>query len=333
MIRTLLLALGAVLAALMQTPAALGATLRPMTTLDSGVVRLCDLFDDAGPEAARVLGPAPAAGERIVVEARQLAAIARQFGVAWRPRSSGERIVLERPGRPLERARVLTTLHEALAAAGAPDDAEIELPGFGAPLVPREIRPQIAIEQLDYHAGAGQFTAQLVATGTGMDPLRLRVSGRLREMVTLAVPTRALAAGSRIGPDDLRLARVPASSAQGEMLRDPAAAAGLVLRRAARPGQPLRRADLERPEAVSKGARVTMRLHAPGLLLLAHGEALESGPLGARIAVLNPTSRAVVEGEIIGAGLVSVAQGSVPITPPGGGGGYYERHSARVARR
>ncbi len=45
------------------------ATLRPMTTLSAPVVLLGDLFDDAGANAARVLGPAPRPGQRIVVEA------------------------------------------------------------------------------------------------------------------------------------------------------------------------------------------------------------------------------------------------------------------------
>ena len=63
--------------------------LRPITTLHAQVVRLKDLFDDAGRNADRVLGPGPAPGGRIVVEARQLAAIARQFDVDWRPISSG----------------------------------------------------------------------------------------------------------------------------------------------------------------------------------------------------------------------------------------------------
>ena len=71
------------------------ATLRTMTSLHAPTVRLSDLFDDAGDKANLVLGPGPAAGARIVVEAPQLAAIARQFGVDWRPASSADRAVLD----------------------------------------------------------------------------------------------------------------------------------------------------------------------------------------------------------------------------------------------
>jgi flagella basal body P-ring formation protein FlgA len=328
------LALLGLLAALLQAPPpALGATLRPMTTLTAGVVRLSDLFDDAGPDAARVLGPAPSPGARIVVESRQLAAIARQFGVDWRPSSPGDRIVLDRPGRLLDRAATLAALRSALIAVGAPEDADIDLPGFAAPLIPEYAKPELAVEQLAYQDGAGHFTAQLIVTAEGMAPLRLRVAGRVQEMVSLPVPTHRLPAGSLLHAADLRLARVPARLAQGDMLRDPAAAEGMALRRMARPGEPLRRADLEKPEAVAKGARVAMQLLAHGLLLLAQGEALQGGPVGARIPVLNPASRAVLEAEITGPGQVRVAAGSTPITPPGGGGSYYSSYAARVAGR
>src|SRR5690348_9637468 len=94
------------------------AMLRPITTLHAQVVRLKDLFDDAGRNADRVLGPGPAPGGRIVVEARQLAAIARQFDVDWRPISSGDRALLDRPGRPLDRDVALDALRAALISAG-----------------------------------------------------------------------------------------------------------------------------------------------------------------------------------------------------------------------
>src|SRR6516225_9232107 len=105
------------------------ATLRTVTTLHGPVVRLSDLFDDAGVGADRVLGPGPGAGSRIVVEAAQLGAIARQFGVDWRPASSADRAVLDRPGRPLRREDALDAVKSALIGAGASHDCDVELPG------------------------------------------------------------------------------------------------------------------------------------------------------------------------------------------------------------
>src|SRR5277367_3048531 len=107
------------------------ATLRTMTTLHGPHVKLSDLFDDAGGNGARVLGPGPAPGGRIVVESAQLAAIARQFSVDWHPTSSADRAVLDWPGRPLPRAAVMAALQEALAASGVPPEhCEVDLADF-----------------------------------------------------------------------------------------------------------------------------------------------------------------------------------------------------------
>ena len=141
------------------------ATLRTMTTLHASVVRLSDLFDEAGANADRVLGPGPGAGGRIVVEAAQLGAIARQFGVDWRPASSADRAVLDRPGRPMRREDVLRAVKTALMAAGASADCDIELAGFTPPLVPFEADPQPVVADLDYDVDAGRLSAMVSVTG------------------------------------------------------------------------------------------------------------------------------------------------------------------------
>ena len=112
------------------------ATLRPIATLDGPLVHLRDLFEDAGPNAGRVLGPGPGPGGRIIVGASQLGAIARQFGVDWRPASSGDRAILEWPGKPLRREDALEAVRAAVVAAGADPECVIEMAGFTPPLVP-----------------------------------------------------------------------------------------------------------------------------------------------------------------------------------------------------
>jgi flagella basal body P-ring formation protein FlgA len=53
--------------------------------IEGGLVTLGDLFDNAGPRAVQPLGPAPAPGRRFVVEAPQLAIIARDNKLVWTP--------------------------------------------------------------------------------------------------------------------------------------------------------------------------------------------------------------------------------------------------------
>ena len=306
--------LAGLLSALLMQPA-LAATLRGATTLDRGQVRVADLFDDAGPAASRVLGPGPAPGNRIVVEAPQLNAIARQFGVAWHASSESDRIVIDRPGKLVAREDVMAALRAALSGVGAPADADLELPGFEAPMVALDAAPKCAIEQVDYEAATGRFTAGLAVTSDNMPVQRMRLAGRLQEMMDLPVAMHRLVPGSIIEPGDLHSQRVHPPVSGAQMVRDQAQAAGMTVRHVVAPGQPLPLAELTRPMAVLKGDRVTMELQSPGLSLTGVGQALAAGALGERISVLNPASRAVVEAVVTGPDMVRVTPDSAPRQP------------------
>lgn len=290
------------------------ASLRPMTLLHAPVVRLSDLFDDAGANASRVLGTAPDPGGRIVVEAPQLAAIARQFGVDWRPASPADRTVLERPGRLLPREAVLQAVRAALLAAGASPDCAVDLPGFTPPLVPADAQPQPLVSAMDYDAASGRFAAMLAVTGPGMEPLNLRIAGQADDTVELPVAVSRLPAGTVLRPDDVRMARVHVGMVHGEVIHATAEAVGEQLRHPVVAGQPFAVSNLMRPALVQRGSNVDMELLAPGIALQARGIALEGGATGERIRVLNPTSRAVVAAEVIGPGRVRVMPDSLPLS-------------------
>jgi flagella basal body P-ring formation protein FlgA len=301
-----------ILAALAVSWPAASATLRAGATLDRPQVRVADLFDDAGPAASRVLGPGPAPGARMVVEAAQLQAIARQFGVEWRAASSGDRIVIDRPGQMVVREDVVAALRAALVSAGAAADGELELPAFQAPIVSLAAQPRCAVEQMDYDQPSGRFTATLAVITTDAGVQRQRLSGRLVEMTEVYVPARRILAGEVIKPGDLVVARVRSLPSRAEVVREPARALGMAARHMLVAGQPVLVGDLARPVLVQRNARVVMRLQTAGLQLSASGTAMESGGLGDRILVMNPSSRAVVEAEITGADQVRVMPDTTP---------------------
>ena len=303
-----------VAAGLAPTGDAQAATLRTATMLRAPVVRLSDLFDDAGANANRVLGTAPGPGGSIIVEAPQLAAIARQFGVDWQPASPAERAVLERAGRLLPRDDVVRAAKAALVAAGASPDCEVELPGFTPPMVPVDASPRSLATELDYDAGSGRFSAVLSVTGENMEPINLRLGGQVDDTMELPVAVARLATGTVVRADDVHMARVHVAMVHSEVLHGLSDAVGLQLRHAVVAGQPFAVADVMHPALVQRNANVQMELQSPGITLLAQGVALESGATGDRIRVLNPSSHAVVEGEVIGAGRVRVTPDSTPIS-------------------
>ena len=289
---------------------ATAASLRPFVSLDAPVVRLSDLFADAG--ADRVLGPAPAPGQRIVVEAPQLAAIAKQFGVDWRPGSPADRATLERAAHALSPTEVEALLRPALLAAGAPASGDLQLPAFVPPLVPPH-GGETRIAQLDYDASSGRFAAVLSTVSGDMPPALARVSGVVVDTTEVAVTTRRVLAGEPIGAGDLRVVRVRTASLRAEVARDPAQVTGLASRRVLPPGEPIVLAELQKAVVVPKGALVTMALDSPGISLTAQGIADEPGGTGDRIRVVNPASKAVVLAEVLGPGRVRVVPGSVPV--------------------
>jgi flagella basal body P-ring formation protein FlgA len=290
------------------------ASLRTATTLHAPVVRLSDLFDDAGTNANRVLGTAPGPGGSIVVEAAQLGAIARQFGVDWRPASPADRAVLERAGRLLPRDDALKAVKAALVAAGASPDCEVELPGFTPPMVPLEASPQALATELDYEAGSGRFSAVLSLTGEGMEPINLRLAGQVDDTIELPVAVARLAIATVVHEGDVRLARVHVAMVHSEVLHAIKDVVGLQLRHPIVTGQPFAVADVMHPALVQRGSNVQMQLQSPGISLLAQGVAMEGGATGDRIRVLNPSSHAVVEAEVIGPGQVRVTPESMPVS-------------------
>jgi len=291
--------------------AAQAASLKPMSMLSDGVVRLSDLFEDVGTD--RVLGPAPAPGTRIVVEAAQLAAIARQFGIAWRPASAGDRAILERPGRPMPTAEIHAVLRAALRSAGTAEDVELDIPALAPPILPLNTPARPDVTQLAYDSASGQFAATLLVTGTGFSPIHLRVAGRTREMASLAVPVRRIQAGEALRSDDLRLARVRAETIRGDVARTIADAIGQAPRRPLAAGQAVPLADLARPAVMHKGRPVMLRLESPGLALATQGQALEDAAPGARIRVLNPGTRSILEATVLDGENARVVPGAMPV--------------------
>lgn len=286
---------------------------RPFAPVETEVIRLGDLFEHAGPRAEAALGAAPAPGRRIVIEAPQLAAIARLHGIAWRPLTGQERVVVERPGRPVDREEVLSALRAELVSLGMDAEAEIELPGFAPPLVPMAALPQVVIEAPWFDGASQRFSATLAILGEGMPSQRLRLAGRAVATVPVVVATRRLGTGDVVADADARLIRLRA-----ERIRPGAAArledvVGRQLRRPIATELPFMSADLAPPQLVTRNTTVLMVLDAGGLALTAQGRALESAPRGGIVPVMNLASRAVVEGEVIGPGRVRVAIGAVPV--------------------
>ncbi|HYF08792.1 MAG TPA: flagellar basal body P-ring formation chaperone FlgA [Acetobacteraceae bacterium] len=286
---------------------------RPVALVEGETIRLADLFEGAGPRAEAALGAAPAPGRRIIIEAPQLAAIARMHGLAWRPLTGQERSIIERPGRPLAREEIFDTLRTELMRLGLDAEAEIEIPGFVAPLVPLQALPQIIIEAPHFDPLTQRFSATLAVIAEGTASQRLRLAGRAVATVPVVVATRRMAVGDIVQPADARLIRLRAERVRPGAAERLEQVVGQQLRRPTATELPFYLTDVAAPQLVARNALVTMVLDAPGLTLTAQGRALEAAARGAVVPVMNLASRAIVEAEVIGPGRVRVAMGAVPV--------------------
>lgn len=285
------------------------ATVRPFAVVEEAVVRLSDLFDNAGPRAAVVLGPAPAPGGRQVIEAAQLLAIARANGVAWRPSGVADRVVLERPGRPVEREEILLALRGALRGQGLDDTAELEIQAFAPPMVPERAFVQLATEGAVLDLPGARFAATLAILAEGMPTQRVRLVGRVVATVPVLVSARRLGLHEVVRAEDVRQARIPAGRLRPGAAQDPQQVVGQALRRPLSAEQPIMLADLATPLAIERGQSVTMIYDTPGMALTAQGRAMEGAARGAPVPVMNLTSRVVVEAQVVGPGRVRVGGG------------------------
>lgn len=294
-------------------PAQEFAALRPLAVVEEPVLRLGDLFDGLGARAAQPIGTAPAPGRRLVLEVPQLLALARSHGIAWRPLTAHERVVVERPGRPVPREEIEAALRAELLQLGLDPEAELDLGTLLPPMVPPAAPVQLAAEAANFDPASGRFAATLVILADGMPSQRLRLAGRAHPTQPVAVATRRLALGDVVGPEDVRLVRLRAERVRPGAAQRLDQVVGQQLRRPVASGMPFMAADLGAPAMVEKNSLVIMLLEAPGLSLTAQGRALETAPRGGMVPVMNLASHSITEGQVIGPGRVRIALGTTPV--------------------
>ena len=307
---TILVALGLLLAAPLGSVNAKDAapapeinfiTLNNHIVIQDGVIRLGDVFQNAGKYADRVVAYSPRPGTRSVYDARWLKRVAKAFKLDWRPGSAAERIIVERESQIVNKSEVEELLYERLIAEGADPNARVQLSNRSFRLdLPVGEEYLLGIEQMNYDESNGRFSAILI-WGTGKDERR-RVSGRMERMNEVPVLSARLMKGDIIAEHDLDWVSMPQSRLARNAIIDPKRIIGMAAKRAIAPGKPISSNDIRRPLAVAKGDLVTMVLSTPAMRLTVQGKALQAGSKGDTIRITNTQTRTVVEATITGAG-------------------------------
>jgi flagella basal body P-ring formation protein FlgA len=183
-------------------------------------------------------------------------------------------------------------------------EARLELDNPGLRVALPEGAAGVDVEGLTYDPRSGRVAAYVAAEGqTGEG---IRVTGRVRHMVEVAVLARPVAAGETLAPQDVARIQIAADRLTQGFVIDPADLVGKAPRRALRPSEPVRAADLQVPALVKRNELVTITLETGSLVLTAQGKAAEEGGKGATIRVTNTKSGRVLDTVVTGPGAVAV---------------------------
>jgi flagella basal body P-ring formation protein FlgA len=306
--KTLIFTLAIALAATAAPAPAEAARLRPVATVEDGLVRLGDLFEDIATGADIAVAHAPAPGRRLTFDAATLLQIAHTYRIAWRPQSRFDRVVVERAGRIIQKSEIMARLTEALQAEGAARDSEVELFGRSTEMaVPLDAVDSIEVRGLSFDAQTGRFSAMIVVGGDG--GYRQAVTGRVHETVPLPVLRRAMAPGDVIRKEDIEMIRVREDRIGRDVVLNASRLVGTTPRQRLRAGEPIRDSDTRPPVLVARNSTVTIVLQTGNLTLTAQGKAVEDGAKGDTIRVTNLHSKKTIEAVVSGPDAVVVQAG------------------------
>ena len=294
------------------TATAVPAMLKPHVIVDGPMVLLGDLFDGAGDQGSTAIAQSPAPGKKVEVGARWLAAVAKAYGLAWRPNSRYDRTVVERASQVIDTRRIETDLTDALARRGATGRISLLLDQPGLRLdLPTDAAPTLAISGLNSDPTSGRCTAILVAPASGTPLVNATISGRVVTMTEVPVLRRRVEPGEVIRADDVEWSSVRTDRIGRDIIVDTENLIGMSPRRPIRPGDAILASDLRAPVVVAKNSLITIRLDTDRMSLSAQGRALEPGSTGDVIRVINTKSNKIINAAVVDSSTVRVVSTTV----------------------
>ncbi len=285
--------------------------LKSSVTVNSSLVRIGDLIENAGIVADVAIFRAPDLGTTGTVPVSTVIEAVRPHALIGFDTGGASEITVTRASREIPMAEIERTLAAAVSSrfnAGPAADITVVFDREPRAIqVDPSSRGDVAIARLSWDARNGRFDAALeIPTGATQHAV-LRLSGRAFATVETVTVVNSIDRGTVLKASDLVVERRPRADVARDAIVGIERAAGLAARNVIRPGQALRAADLTRPEIVQRGQMVTLVFEAPGLTLTLRGKATESGAEGDTVAVLNEQSKRTVQGVVAGPGHVVVS--------------------------
>jgi flagella basal body P-ring formation protein FlgA len=314
MIRTIALALAATFATATYAAEPARPILKAEALVAGSIVRVGDLIDNAGIIANVAIFRAPDLGATGVVPADAVVEAVRAHALIGLDTNGLSEVVVTRAAREIPVADVEGAVARALSARFNLGDAKEITVKFERDPTAIQVEPNAKgeprVARIAYDPRSGRFDAALeIPTGpAGVSTLRM--NGRAAVTADVVTLSHAVERGAIIKVSDVIVERRPRAEIGREIVSNRDQVIGMAARNNLRAGQPLRTADLMKPELVQRNETVTLVYEVPGITLTVRGKAVEGGAEGDVISVLNEQSKRTVQGVIVGPGRVVISTGS-----------------------
>jgi len=299
--------------------------LKADVTVQSDVVRIGDLVENAGKLASIAIFRAPDLGGTGTVSTEDVLDAVRAHDLIVVDTAGIQSVSVTRAARQVTARDLEQRIAEAFAGQYGLGDADGLSVTFDQPPRTLYLESQAAgdlhVARSSYNPRTLRFDITFsVAGSTIARQFVMRYGGTLVETVSVPVLLRPLNRGETIRSADIAIEKRPKSEIASDAFLPRDHIAGYSARHSLRAGQPLRRADLARPEMVRRDEFVTLFYEMPGMLLSVRGKAVESGAEGDVIGVLNVQSKRTVQGVVSGPGRVTMVSSTSFVTADAAGG-------------
>jgi flagella basal body P-ring formation protein FlgA len=293
--------------------------LRATVTVESDVVRIGDVIDNAGTSAQIAIYRAPDLGTTGSLPTAQVIAALQAHQVIGVDTRDIKAISVTRLSRNFEAKEIELAVARMLEHRnGLGDAANLSLTfdrDVGDVRLEASSTGTLQPVSVRYEPRNGRFDVSFeVANENNTPAARLRFTGSAIETVEAAVLTRNVERNDVLKSSDVVTERRPKAEVGGDAaVRN--RAVGMQMRRQLRAGQAIKVADLAKPDLVQRDDNVTLIYESTGLYLTVRGKAMDGGTEGDVVSVLNLQSKRTVSGVVIGRGQVAISV-ATPRLPP-----------------
>jgi flagellar basal body P-ring formation protein FlgA len=284
--------------------------LRAQVTVESDIVRIGDMIENAGSAAQIAIYRSPDLGTTGRLPTAQVINALQAHQVIGVDTRDIKSVSVTRLARTLDAKEIESQVARALEHRNGlgeaanlyltfdrdVQDVRLDASNSGA-LQPITVR---------YEPRSGRFDVSFeIANDTNNSRTKLRFAGIAVEMLEAAVLTRNVDRGEQLKASDVVTERRPKAEL-GNDATIRGRAVGMQMRKSARVGQPLKVSDLGKPDLVQRDDNVTLIYEASGIYMTARGKAVDNGSEGDTVTVLNLQSKRTISGVVVGKAQVAI---------------------------